>query len=341
MSNSLFTIFQVLKRISQNGSPLDAMITGNQSGNSQGSSSNTRNNRSDKSTATKGKHDLSGDCQYRFHVRSHLREGRRVSSYERRCGQDHSPEEAERLNREGKPNKQSDTKEQSKCKTKLNGIFLKKNDNTSFEDDNVSGNAVIRRSIDFIAPYEGFVDYAYFDSNGNLTTGYGTLIPNKEAYTGMNWQKQGHCLTNTQKEVNYDKIMDLKDEYGSNRIADSQTKMKEFGFIPETDLRIMAEDHIQNKTIPSLQKTLARDGVQFNQLPPSVQMALIDIEYNTGNFKSFSKMREAIQKMDFETMIKESHRRFPVSEKRNNAVRRLILQGQQEMAHKSKYGIWE
>ncbi len=42
-------------------------------------------------------------------------------------------------------------------------------------------------------------------------------------------------------------------------------------------------------------------------------------------------MRKDIQKMDFEQMAKESHRKYPVPEDRNNDIYDLILKGKQEM----------
>ena len=240
-----------------------------------------------------GKHDASGHCQQIVHVPAHTRQGHPVAAYDRLCGQKHTAKEAEQKNQEEAEEK--DVQEQ-----------------------------LLNKSADFIGNHEEFISHPYFDTNGNLTIGYGTVIYNKEEFVSLNLQDKGIALTKTQKEINYETAMSFKEKYSANVFAKKQENMKSLGRISETDARLMLENHIQNISIPNIKNTLEKDGINFDDLKTSVKIALIDLDYNTGSVLGFPNLRGALKNNDYVTMAKESHR-YQVGNHRNKQVYDLII----------------
>ena len=175
-------------------------------------------------------HDTSGHCQKMIHVPAHSREGKPVNAYERICGRDHDEKEAQQKNQ------------------------AEKNENNV----KLTTEQLAKKAFEFMQSHEGGILYPYFDSKGNLTVGYGTRIYNQAQYAAMDWKINNISLTKTQKEVNYEKAMAFKSEYGHNRTAKSQEKMQLLGKISKSDARFMAEQHIQKEFIPTIRNDLAK-----------------------------------------------------------------------------------
>ena len=240
-----------------------------------------------------GKHDASGHCGQKVHVPAHTRKGHPVAAYDRLCGQKHTAKEAAEKNQE--ETKEKDTPEQ-----------------------------LLNKSADFVGSHEEFISHPYFDTKGNLTIGYGTVVHNKKEFVSLNLQNKGVGLTKTQKEVNYEIAMSFREQYSKNISAQRQSNMKLLGQISETDARLMLENHIQNHSIPNIKNILKNDGINFDDLETSVKIALIDLDYNTGSILGFPHLREALQNNDYTAMAEESHR-YQVGNNRNQQVYNLII----------------
>lgn len=211
---------------------------------------------------------------------------------------------------------------------------------SSFTDDDL-----VNESFDLIKSEgygEGFAPQAYFDSKGNLTTGYGTKIDTKEKYCAINWKANGRSLTQTQKEVNYEKTMALKNKYSSNMLASSQHDLKVLGAIDKAEAEYHARVHIKENSLKEIKQSFKNAGIDFDSFPPSTRVALIDIHYNSGgvNKGKWPQMMEALQKYDLDSVAKRSNRGAPISKERNNEIARLIIHGKKELQHKLEIGTW-
>jgi GH24 family phage-related lysozyme (muramidase) len=180
-----------------------------------------------------------------------------------------------------------------------------------------------------ITRHEGVVPHMYRDSDkGKITVGIGFLLPSESAVRTYRWIDR-----QTKKGVGSDKaIWEWKNlhraPYGqavkASYYADGWTKLGLDRFTINT---------VFSRMLYRLQEQLRGEfreqDMDFSELPPTVQIALFDIGWNTGgaNFSGrWPKMTEAIKNRDWLTAAHESHREWPVSAERNNTTRDLILE---------------
>ena len=69
---------------------------------------------------------------------------------------------------------------------------------------------------------------------------------------------------------------------------------------------------------------LKRTFTDFDNQPISFKEAAFDIQYNTGNIRSFGKFKKAYNAIDVTGMAKESGR-IIISKERNNDIKGRIL----------------
>ncbi len=255
-------------------------------------------------------HDTSGHCQKIIHVPGHKRNSKRIKPYDRICGRDHDEKEAEQENA--------------------------KEDNNAEMSTSANDDQLVKDAFEFINDGEGYVEHAYFDAAGNLTAGFGIMIDSKAEYMGMDWKANGVSLTDTQKDVNYGIAMSLKSEYGNNMKAGAQEKMKELGTLDKSEARRMAEEHIREVTLPGIRETLSKQGTRFDDLPHSLKIALTDIGYNVGSLNGFPNMLDGIRTGDFGKIERESHRKEPVNNERNEKTAERIRQAAKEWARRKR-----
>lgn len=69
---------------------------------------------------------------------------------------------------------------------------------------------------------------------------------------------------------------------------------------------------------------LKRTFTDFDNQPISFKEAAFDIQYNTGNIRSFGKFKKAYDKNDTEEMARQSRRKI-ISKDRNDDIKNKIL----------------
>lgn len=256
-------------------------------------------------TTHAGKHDTSGHCQQIVHVPAHTREGYLVSAYDRRCGQNHTEKEAEEKNQENANDK---NKENNPSKNRC-----------------VKYNELIKEYWPHLKNHEHTKSYAYLDTEGNITTGIGLYIPDEKTFTSLPWQFQGKEATFEQKVAEYQHLNALQQSglFGKNYDAGY--------YWDKSEQKLTLSDHfIIDKTMEHLEwdlKELERKLPEFETYPRTLQMALLDMQYNMGgkfNAEKWSSFYEGLKDKDITKMAEQSHR-YQVGEDRNNWTRDTLL----------------
>ena len=256
-----------------------------------------------------GKHDASGHCQQVVHVPAHTRQGHPVAAYDRICGQKHTAKEAAQKNQE----EAEENKEQ-------------KSESRSSENMREKYNELIKAYWPHLAENEGYERHAYLDTEGKITAGMGLYIPDEKSFTSLPWQYQGKEATFEQKVAEYQRLeaFQKSGQFGRNYLADD-FRLKD----PSKELTL--SDHfIIDKTMEHLEgdlKVLETKYPEFENYPMSLQVTLLDMQYNMGgNFtvEKWPSFHEGLRNKDITKMAEQSHR-YQVGEARNNWIREILL----------------
>lgn len=256
-----------------------------------------------------GKHDASGHCQQVVHVPAHTRQGHPVAAYDRLCGQKHTTKEAAQKNQE----EAEENKEQ-------------KSESRSSENMREKYNELIKAYWPHLAENEGYERHAYLDTEGKITAGMGLYIPDEKSFTSLPWQYQGKEATFEQKVAEYQRLeaFQKSGQFGRNYLADD-FRLKD----PSKELTL--SDHfIIDKTMEHLEcdlKVLETKYPEFENYPMSLQVTLLDMQYNMGgNFtvEKWPSFHEGLRNKDITKMAEQSHR-YQVGEARNNWIREILL----------------
>ncbi len=185
----------------------------------------------------------------------------------------------------------------------------------------------------FTNDMEGKTYYPYLDSKGLITTGSGKNVNNWNNFKKVNWynKETEKFMSEEEKKELYDTIRQFREnlqEQYNNRAYYYENKFN--GYIKEEEVKALFTDHIKGN-IDELNKICDRKNVDFNNLPPSLRMAMIDLRYNLGDkfdeikYKNFFN---ALTKMDFDKMATQSSRKAAV--KRNEKIVDLIREAEKE-----------
>ena len=156
---------------------------------------------------------------------------------------------------------------------------------------------------DAIRQHEGIKSNLYLDSKGILTIGIGNNVSKLANFVELNLSdtKDGHTLTVAEKESMYAQIM-------------SDVNSKTFKEKKYSQYQVGASE-IENKFNHQLEQSyveLERKIEGFKTLPITVQQALLDMQFNMGNYK-FSEQKwhelfSAVRNQDWKKAANESHR---------------------------------
>lgn len=167
--------------------------------------------------------------------------------------------------------------------------------------------------------HEGIKNHAYLDSKGILTIGIGNNVSKRENFMALNLinTKDGHTLSPTEKENLYTQIMD-------------DIALKKFSEGNYSQYCLM-DAEIENKFNQQLEQSyheLERKIPDFQTLPIPAQQALLDMQFNMGNYKfsetKWPKLFSAIRNKDWEMAANDSHRR-DIQKSRQNWTRNKFL----------------
>jgi len=188
--------------------------------------------------------------------------------------------------------------------------------------------------------HEGRVRHMYRDSKGKVTVGIGFLLATQSQVTELSWQlKQGRRVVPSAVAVA---------EWNYVRGALPSGKTPEFyGTKTRVELSDATIDRVFTSKLLRLHRDLIQEftiaGIAFEHLPPPVQEAMFDMGWNLGaafinkrtadgelgddgeRKRVWPKLREALLNQDWEAAARESHRAWPVPERRNMETSDLIL----------------
>lgn len=177
--------------------------------------------------------------------------------------------------------------------------------------------------------HEGWVNHMYRDSyEGKVTVGVsgfccrgprlGSIpgVPRTSPSEPCRWQSLwligtkylGYPSGRTKKAATFDRPTKVE-------LSDAT-----IGFVLAKKLLTLRDD---------LKTAFSNSGIDFDNLPPAVLEAMLDLAWNVKYFQDptvFSNMKAALKAEDWDTAADESHRAPPVAESRNIEIRNLILQ---------------
>lgn len=169
--------------------------------------------------------------------------------------------------------------------------------------------------------WEGSVDHMYLDSEGHVTVGVGTLLPNAAAATALSFRHRDtdRLASDAEIQAEYELIdaMEGGRDFGANYYA-SFTAL----YLPDEEIEPLVYDHMRADF-----DALLRLFPYFGNYPLSVQIALWDMSYNlgVGGLKGkFPNFCQAILDEDWEEAAAESHRER-IAEERNDFVFDLLM----------------
>ena len=235
-----------------------------------------------------------------------MRDGKWVDSYNRRCGQKHTEKEAKEKNQE------EENKEQ-------------KLENNTSENMREKYNELIKAYWSHLSENEGYKRYAYLDTEGQITTGMGLYIPDEKSFTSLPWQYQGKEATFEQKVAEYQRLdaFQKSGQFGKNYGS-------EYYWVKPEQKLTLSEHFIIDKAIEHLEwdlEQLETKFPEFENYPMSLQVVLLDMQYNMGgNFSAekWPSFYEGLRNKDITKMAEQSHR-YQVGEDRNNWTRNTLL----------------
>lgn len=253
-----------------------------------------------------GKHDASGHCQQVVHVPAHTRQGYPVAAYDRLCGQKHTVKEAAEKNQE----EAEENKEQKTSNQKMTEKYVN----------------LINEYWPHLKQNEGFAEEAYLDTLGNITIGPGRMINNESDFVALPLEVNGRPATIAEKKAEYIRLSGFKErgaygkDYGFWKFQQKNESKKLR--LPETVMVDMAMEHLEWDL-----GQLETKFPEFETYPRSLQMGLLDMQYNMGgNFtvEKWPSFHEGLKNKDITKMAEQSHR-YQVGEDRNNWIRDTLL----------------
>ncbi len=185
--------------------------------------------------------------------------------------------------------------------------------------------------------HEGWVNHMYLDTKGNVTVGVGFLLPRSSEVGFYSWRTKDRSKGSV--PLAYAKV-----EWNTvNRLPYGQgIKASTFDKKTTIELSDATIGSVLTKKLATLRDDLRRvfaldseddegniiaRGVDFDELPTTVQEAMLDLGWNVKGFQEanvFPKMKIAIKRGDWRTAAVESHRATPIPETRNAEIYELI-----------------
>jgi GH24 family phage-related lysozyme (muramidase) len=176
--------------------------------------------------------------------------------------------------------------------------------------------------------FEGYTDYMYLDSKGNVTIGVGILLASAGAAksAGITFKNRKTKKTATPAEIEKD----------YNSVKGAPKGMLESKYEKYTELVATGGlDTRLQKELSQAKSDAKAYYPDFGNLPDSVQWALVDMAFNLGGagLKKYAKLKTALEKAvqskakeDWEAAAKESNRNG-IQSSRNNAIYAWIAGG--------------
>ena len=174
-------------------------------------------------------------------------------------------------------------------------------------------------AIDLAKKYEDFRGYFYLDPDGNVTVAYGHKLGDADAATGLPMKKNGTAASCAAK----------RDEW---TLIHGKEKGHFATWYEQWTTLTIDEPEALTQLKSDLQQAANDLPVRFSELdsyPEKAQDALLDMMFNIGltkfNATIWPSLFKAVNAKDWNAAAQECHRKPPISEDRNNAIRDLFL----------------
>lgn len=197
--------------------------------------------------------------------------------------------------------------------------------------------------IDFTVRHEGKSEHLYRDHKGNVTVGYGHMIPNKEKARSINFYDRRYSPLQYASDLSRQKAFDLllEQPFGKNIPAsrykpDAENKLIDL-YLDEPEAK-----EILRKDLEETAKDARKTFPQLDSYPDSVQRGILDMQFNMGIYKfqreivenkrkrpGWPNFFDAVEAGDWERAAKESHRK-DVQPERNADTYDLFLKGRHD-----------
>lgn len=179
------------------------------------------------------------------------------------------------------------------------------------------------------------IDYFYNDHKGNVTIGYGFMVPRASEARRLNLERRlsnGAVRPATESEITGAYYKVRSGESGRHKTAEdfNPDTYKEFD-------NVRMSPSYMNELLDNRLKHTARElrnGLsEFDTYPKSARKGLIDMQYNMGaskfNRSKWPNLFEAVEKRDWSRAAQESRRR-DVGDERNKDTYDLFIKATEE-----------
>ncbi len=170
---------------------------------------------------------------------------------------------------------------------------------------------------------ENFVPHMYLDSEGNVTVGIGTLLPDAAKAETLPFVRRGSNVAATSQEI--------KQAFNSVKSSGlTNTRAPGFRHLTNIDL---SEAESELKALTDMKDFIriirsSDNFPEFDTYLVAAKMGLLDMVYTLGAKRTrerFPDFTSAVRRRNFKLAAQESHRKQP-SAKRNQTVRDWFLQ---------------
>jgi GH24 family phage-related lysozyme (muramidase) len=207
---------------------------------------------------------------------------------------------------------------------------------------------LLRHMAKIVVKHENIKEHPYLDTVGKITVGKGMNVDDWNLFKSVHWLIDGRPATEDEVKAMYDElgrqrerlqkeyneVQKFKREHPLEYARWPESKKKDRGpfnytagyYAQFTNIRITENEadylmysHLQND-YDTIKEYL--DG--FDNQPMGIKEAAFDIQYNTGNIRSFSKFKRAYNANDISGMAKETGR-IIINKERNDDIKNRIL----------------
>ena len=207
---------------------------------------------------------------------------------------------------------------------------------------------LLRHMAKIVVKHENTKEHPYLDTVGKITVGKGMNVDDWNLFKSVHWLIDGRPATEVEVKAiydelgrqrerlqkEYDEVQEFKRLHPAEYAKWPKSKRKDNGpfnytadyYTKYTNIRVSQEE-IDYHTFTHLQNdydVLKRTFTDFDNQPLSFKEAVFDIQYNTGNIRSFSKFKRAYNANDISEMAKETGR-IIINKERNDDIKNRIL----------------
>ena len=207
---------------------------------------------------------------------------------------------------------------------------------------------LLRHIAKVIVKSENIKQHPYLDTMGKITTGKGNNIDVWGQFKAVHWEIDGRpateqeikamydelCRQREKLKKEYDEVQNFKRTHPEEYAKWPTSKRKDKGpfnytadhYAQFTNIRITEDeaDYLMYSHLQDDYDTIKGFLFDFDNQPMGIKEAAFDIQYNTGNIRSFGKFKKAYDKNDIEEMARQSGRKI-ISKDRNDDIKNRIL----------------